>query len=432
MPTLNNTIEILNSKSTKILFGDLYGQEEEVIVKQILRYTSLVKEYDKKFKTNDIYIFSSPGRSEISGNHTDHNLGKVIAASINLDCIGVTEVTDNNKISIKSLTYNEDFVIDLDDLESAEKDTEAALLVKGVLEGVKKYGYKIGGFNVCITSDVICAAGVSSSASFEMLLCSIINYFYNNNEMDIITCGKVGKYAENTRWNKQSGLLDQLACAHGGLITIDFKDPEFPIIKDIDYTTIEQIYDLVIVSTGANHADLSEEYSSIPIEMKAVASNLGASVLRGVTLEDLLNNLDNLREVAGDRAILRSLHFFEENKRVDKQMDALNMGNYSDFIKLVNESGNSSWKWLQNCYSISATHEQAVTLYLALSELFIKKNGAGACRVHGGGFAGVILVLLPKEITKEYITYMRKYNNNGIYKVNIRKYGAVNINSLLA
>ena len=293
-----------------------------------------------------------------------------------------------------------------------------------------KRGYTIGGFNVVITSDVISAAGVSSSASFEMLMCEIVNYFYNNNEMDVVTRAKIGQYAENIKWDKQSGLLDQMACGYGGLITIDFKDRENPVIQPLQFDAINKDYDLLIVPTGANHADLSEEYSSIPTEMKAVAQQLGAKVLGELTIEDVLAHVERLRATAGDRAVLRALHFFEENGRVDRQVQALSEGDAETFLKLVTESGNSSWKWLQNCYSNTNPDEQGVTVHLALSELFIRRNGAGACRVHGGGFAGVIMVMLPKTLTEAYEQYMKDFGVDKIYKVQIRKYGDVHVGSL--
>ncbi|MDT3425986.1 galactokinase [Paenibacillus forsythiae] len=245
-----------------------------------------------------------------------------------------------------------------------------------------------------------------------------------------MACAKIGQYAENTNWNKQSGLLDQIACGYGGLITIDFKDGQSPSIQKLNFEAIDKNYELLIIPTGANHADLSEEYSSIPTEMKAVAGKLGAEVLGDLSIDEVLKHFAELRESVGDRALLSALHFYEENSRVDQQVEALRKDNGDEFLRLVNESGNSSWKWLQNCYSNSTPGTQGVTVHLALTERFIKRIGRGACRVHGGGFAGVIMALLPKESTASYTEYMKSFGADPIYPVRIRKYGAVNLNLL--
>ncbi|AHV98314.1 galactokinase [Paenibacillus sabinae] len=432
MPSIADTLQLIHSELFRDRLTELYGDGQEALSSQTERYSALVNEYSQRFGGSDVYLFSSPGRSEISGNHTDHNLGKVIAASINMDCIGVAEKTGDNKVSIRSITYNEDFTIDLGRRAENPNASGTYTLVEGILNGFEKNGYSIGGFNVCLTSDVISAAGVSSSASFEMLICAILNFFYNDNQLDIVACAKIGQYAENTKWDKQSGLLDQLACGHGGLISIDFKDAQHPVITNLNFEPVNQAYKLLIVPTGGNHADLSQEYSSIPSEMKAVAKELGAQVLGDLSAADVLSRFQELREKAGDRAVLRALHFFEENDRVDKQIKALDEGRPDEFLKLVNESGNSSWKWLQNVYSNLTPETQGVSLYLAVTELFIKKNGAGACRVHGGGFAGVIMALLPKDLVDSYTEYMKSFGVDHIYSIRMRKYGAVNVNLLLS
>lgn len=430
VPTIADTIQLIHSGEFGDKLAKLYGDNPEILAAQAERYDSLAGEYAKRFEGSDVYLFSSPGRSEISGNHTDHNLGKIIATSINMDCVAVAAKTADRKVSISSLTYDEEFTIDLDNREEGGRHSGTYTLVEGILEGFEKFGYQIGGFNACITSDVISAAGVSSSASFEMLICAIINDFYNHSALDTVVLAKIGQYAENTKWNKASGLLDQMACGYGGLVTIDFKDSANPVIKPVNFEAIDKDYELLIVPTGANHADLSEEYSSIPAEMKAVAAGLGAKVLGEVTIDDVLKNFSSLRESAGDRAVLRALHFFEENRRVDDQIKALEENRPEDFLRLVTESGNSSWKWLQNCYSNTNPDEQGVTVHLALTELFIRKIGAGACRVHGGGFAGVIMALLPKGVTEEYTEYMKSFGTPQIYRIRMRKYGAVNVNKL--
>ena len=244
--------------------------------------------------------------------------------------------------------------------------------------------------------------------------------------MDTVAYAHVGKYAENHYWNKASGLLDQMACAVGGLITIDFKDPAQPAVEKIDFDFASAGHSLIIVQTGKGHADLSADYSSVPQEMKAVAACFGKEVLADVAEEDVIREITRVREKAGDRSVLRALHFFEENKRVDAMVSALKEKRFDDFLAGITASGNSSWKWLQNCFTNSAYQEQGITVALALTELFLGEKKKGACRVHGGGFAGVIMVMLPNELVEEYIAYIEKAMGEGsAYRMSIRPYGAI-------
>jgi len=373
-----------------------------------------------------VTLFSSPGRTEISGNHTDHNHGKVLAGSINLDCVGVAAKNNSSKVHIISETFNQSFIIDLNDLSPSDKKAGTIDLVKGLLQGFKESGYEVGGFNAYITSNVISAAGVSSSASFEMLLCSILNTFFNEGRMDTVAYAHIGKYSENVYWDKASGLLDQMACAVGGLITIDFLEPASPVVEKIDFDFSSQNHSLIIVNTGKGHADLSADYSSVPIEMKKVAEFFGKEVCAEITEEEVIGHLAEVREYAGDRSVLRALHFFEENKRVEAEVKALKEGRFSDFLNNITASGNSSWKWLQNCFTNSAYQEQGITVALALTELFIAGKQRGACRVHGGGFAGVIMAMLPNDLVEEYVAYIEKALGEGnAYRMSIRPYGAI-------
>lgn len=427
---VNDTMKQLESESAQKLLAELYG--EEAVEEQKKRYKDLVESFQKKFPEEDIFLFSSPGRTEISGNHTDHNYGKVLAGSINLDCVGVAAKNNSRKVSIVSETYNQSFVIDLDDLNPSEKKAGTIDLVKGLLKGFLEKGYEIGGFNAYVTSNVISAAGVSSSASFEMLICSILNTFFNHGTMDVVAYSHIGKYSENVYWDKASGLLDQMACAVGGLITIDFKNPEAPVVEKIDFDFSSQNHSLIIVNTGKGHADLSADYSSVPAEMKKVAQFFGREVCAQITEEEVISQLQEVREYAGDRSVLRALHFFEENKRVEAEVLALKENRFEDFLKNITASGNSSWKWLQNCFTNSSFQEQGITVALALTELFIEEKKRGACRVHGGGFAGVIMAMLPKDIVEEYIAYIEKALGEGsAYPMSIRPYGAVCINELM-
>ena len=419
-----DTIQMLESEKSRKLMAALYG--ETAVEANIERYQNLVKSFQKKFAEEDITLFSSPGRTEISGNHTDHNHGKVLAGSINLDCVGVAAKNNSSKVHIISETFNQSFIIDLNDLSPSDKKAGTIDLVKGLLQGFKESGYEVGGFNAYITSNVISAAGGSSSASFEMLLCSILNTFFNEGRMDTVAYAHIGKYSENVYWDKASGLLDQMACAVGGLITIDFMEPASPVVEKIDFDFSSQNHSLIIVNTGKGHADLSADYSSVPIEMKKVAEFFGKEVCAQITEEEVIEHLAEVRAYAGDRSVLRALHFFEENKRVEAEVKALKEGRFTDFLMNITASGNSSWKWLQNCFTNSAYQEQGITVALALTELFIAEKQRGACRVHGGGFAGVIMAMLPNDLVDEYVAYIEKALGEGnAYRMSIRPYGAI-------
>ncbi len=428
---IQETKELLKSGRADALYAQLYGRAK--VEENVCRYQTLLEGYGRSFgEESDVQLFSSPGRTEISGNHTDHNHGKVLAGSINLDCVGVAAKNKSNKVHIISETYNQDFVIDLNQLEPSPKKAGTVDLVKGLLKGFEESGYAVGGFNAYITSNVISAAGVSSSAAFEMLLCSMINTFFNEGRMDNVAYAHVGKYAENVYWDKASGLLDQMACAVGGLITIDFLKPQAPVVEKIDYDFSAKNHSLIIVQTGKGHADLSADYSSVPIEMKKVARFFGKEVLAEITEEQVIDNMAELRRFAGDRSVLRALHFFEENKRVEAEVRALREDRFDVFLANITASGNSSWKWLQNCFTNSSVQEQGITVTLALTELFIEKHKRGACRVHGGGFAGVIMAMLPNDLVDEYIAYIEKCTGeDSAYRMSIRPSGAVCVSERL-
>lgn len=424
------TLELLESRQAGKLMTELYGADGAK--ENADRYRDMVEKFQKTFGDRDICMFSSPGRTEISGNHTDHNHGKVLAGSINLDCVGVAAKNDSPLVHIISETFHQDIIIDLNHLEPSERKAGTEDLVKGLLKGFLESGYEIGGFDAYITSNVISSAGVSSSASFEMLLCSMINRFFNEGRISTVAYAHIGKYAENVYWDKASGLLDQMACAVGGLITIDFFEPADPVVEKIEFDFASQNHSLIIVQTGRGHADLSADYSSVPNEMKKVAEYFGKEVLSQVTEEQVIDNIQQVRQFAGDRSVMRALHFFEENKRVEQMVAALKENRFEDFLNGITASGNSSWKWLQNCYTTSACHEQGISVALALTELFITEKQRGACRVHGGGFAGVIMAMLPNDIVDEYIAYIEKALGEGsAYKMSIRPYGAICVNDML-
>jgi putative galactokinase len=419
----------LESKGQEIL-EKLYTREG--VKNNLKRYENVLQGFVREFGKKDVKLFSSPGRTEISGNHTDHNNGKVLGGSINLDCIAAATNNGSNIVNIVSESFSQKFKIDINDIAPGIEKAGTTELLKGILAGFKERKADIGGFDAYITSNVISSAGVSSSAAFETLICQIINTLFNDGKLSKTDYAYIGKYAENHYWDKASGLLDQMCCAYGGLISIDFENPDMPKVNEIDFDFGTAKHDLIIVQTGRGHADLSADYSSIPAEMKKVAEYFNKKTLSEVDEKEFYNNLPKLRECAGDRAVLRSIHFFDENKRVENEVKALINNDFDTFLKNITDSGNSSWKYLQNVYTNAAPNEQGITVALALSERFLKEKNVGATRVHGGGFAGVIMAMVPEKYSDEYVAYMDKFLGEGSsYKMKIRPYGSVCLNDFI-
>jgi galactokinase len=416
----------------EVTLQELYRSDEKILDYQRSRYRKLEKCFEDIFKIKPEKYFSSPGRTEIGGNHTDHNHGKVIAASINLDSIAAASPNSNNKVVIYSEKYPEPFIIDLCDTKPVEEEKASTkALIRGIAAGFRNNGYNVGGFNAYVSSNVLVGSGLSSSASIEVLIGTIFNKFYNDGKVSSEEIAFISQYAENKYFGKPCGLMDQVACITGGIVEIDFYNPEKPIIKKIDFDFQATGYKLVVVDTEANHANLTEDYAAIPEEMKRVAKYFNKEYCSEITLEEVFNQIKLLREVVGDRAILRAIHFLEENKRVEKQICALNKNNFEEFLKLVNESGNSSYKYLQNIYTLQNVNEQSVSLALAMSDIFIREKGKGACRVHGGGFAGTIQVFLPEELIEGYKYYISKiFKADSMKVLSIRHYGAVCLTDL--
>lgn len=371
-------------------------------------------------------FFSAPGRTEICGNHTDHNNGKVFAASVDLDVIAVAEYTDDNCITIKSEGFPEDR-IDLSDLSVREDEkNSAAALIRGVAQGFVNNGYKIGGFRAYTTSNVMKGSGLSSSAAFEVLVGTILSHLFNGGQISSVKVAQISQYAENVYFGKPSGLMDQMASSVGGFIAIDFKDNETPIIEPIPTNFEEYGHALCIVDAKGDHADLTDEYSSIPTEMKAVAGFFDCESLRQLSLEDIMLNMHDLREKFGDRAILRAIHFFHENDRVDKLVHALKNKNFNDFLSSVKESGDSSFKYLQNVYANSDVKHQCLSIALNAAENTLHRKGA--CRVHGGGFAGTIQAFVPLENLKQFKMHMEKiFGINSCHVLAIRPVGGTEV-----
>ncbi|MBN1411494.1 MAG: galactokinase [Spirochaetales bacterium] len=422
-------IDPLKSKTVQHVFNHLYGDSESLLEEQTGRYRRLVDKYLSLFTDNDFHLFSSPGRVELSGNHTDHNHGRVLAASINLDSIAAASRSTGNRIVIHSDGYPEPFTVDLSDLSpQAGEEGKTEALIRGTVASLKESGFQVGGFNACLSSDVKPGSGLSSSASFEVLTGLILSAFYNSGHVPFVEVARAGQFAENRYFGKPSGLMDQVACAAGGIVTIDFNDPRLPVISQIEFDFDKKGYDLLVTDTGKNHEDLTSDYASIPAEMKAVAACLGKQVAREINFDEIVQNIPLLRQKTSDRAVLRVLHFLYENNRVEKQVSALRNDEWDLFLRLVNASGASSLQWLQNGYSLKNPGEQSVPLMLALSEQFIRETGKGACRVHGGGFAGTILAFLPSVSAPDYIKLMERVLGTGcVTRLAIRSAGAIRI-----
>lgn len=402
---------------------DVYGDERKV-AQQRERYVQAVKRFTERFGENDAIVFSAPGRSEIGGNHTDHQHGEVLAASINLDTIGVACKAYDGKVVIVSDDYA-DIVVDVTDLvlKEPEKGTSTAL-VKGVLAGLKESRYEIGGFRAYVTSEVLIGAGLSSSAAYETLIGTMISGLYNDMSIDPVKIAMVGQFAENVYFGKPCGLMDQMACSVGNLVHIDFRDPQKPVVEKVEFDMNKYGYSLCITDTKGSHADLTDDYAAVPKEMKDVAACFGKEFLIDVTEKELLAQMAEVRSKCGDRAVLRALHFLNENVRVQKEVKALEEGDADAFFALVKESGDSSYKYLQNVYSNHDIEHQNVSLALALSDMYLAEKGVS--RVHGGGFAGTIQAFVKNEEVDGYQQYMDSVFGKGACNVlKIRKYGGM-------
>ena len=400
-------------KDISYLYKDLYGDRYDK-ADMDARFESLIKHHEELFNVPEekVMLFSTAGRTELAGNHTDHNLGKVIAGTINLDTIAAVSLRDDNKVIVNSEGFPE-VVVDITDLEikEDEKNTTHALL-RGIAKAFKDRGLKTSGWQANTTTRVLKGSGLSSSAAIEVLCAEIFNNLFNDDKLEPVELAKISQYAENVYFGKPSGLMDQIGCAQGGVVGIDFKDNKNPVLTPVDINFEKFGYDLVIVDTKGNHADLTGEYAAVPQEMKAVAAYFNASCLREVDMEDFYDKLPEVRAaVKNDRAILRTIHFFNENLRVENMLECLQEDDIDGYLYYVEESGNSSFKYLQNVYPAIDVKEQGLSLALSLTEDFL--GGEGVCRVHGGGFAGTIQAYVPKALTDEYTDFMNSVFGEG-------------------
>ena len=399
----------------------LYGEQNGTMLLQRNRYASALSHHERLFGAQaPVYAISAPGRTEIGGNHTDHHRGKVLAAAVSLDTLSVVSPRDDLTVNIHSEGYPP-MTLTLDDLsQRPEEEGTTYALVRGVAARFRELGLPIGGFDAVITSTVVSGSGLSSSAAFEVLISAIFGHLFSGRLPESKLAAKIGQYAENVYFGKPSGLLDQMAAAYGGLITVDFR-PDDPAVTPMQYDFAAKGYSLVVVSTGGSHADLTADYAAIPQEMRAVAAALDAPCLRAVRPEEFWQSLPRLHGQVSDRALLRAIHYFGENARVDRQVAALRADDLPAFLEAILESGRSSCMYLQNVYA--KPQEQGLSLALAIAEQHLK--GVGAWRVHGGGFAGTTLNFVPHDRLEAFSAAMEGVFGEGCcHPLNIRPVGA--------
>lgn len=409
-------------------FLEIYIDEAHAM-RQKKRYLNAIAAFEHFYGESQIGIFSAPGRTEIGGNHTDHQNGEVLAASVNRDVLGIVQKTGDHEVRVVS--GNHPMVsVDLGDLSMRIREAGTTVsIVRGVLASIRKRGYEVGGLQIYITSDVRIGAGLSSSAAFETLLATAESVLYNEGAIPAEEIAMIGRYAENIYFGKPCGLMDQMTCSVGSLVHIDFKKPEKPLVEKLSFDFAAHGYVLCITDTKSSHADLTEDYAEVPAEMRSVAAYFGKTVLRDVSEETVLRDLAGIRKKNGDRALLRALHFYEENKRVRLETEALKNGDIEAFLDAVRASGASSFQYLQNVYTTRSIREQNVAVALQLSGIVL---GAGekrsAYRVHGGGFAGTIQAWVPSGQAKEYRERMNELlGEHSCEILQIRNFGGMQV-----
>ena len=425
-----NVTQLLNHLEKGALDARLLTLYEGAqLPRQRARYQRALLEFKARFgEREDTRIFSVPGRSELLGNHTDHNGGLIIAAAVDPDIIAVAAPTEQGLIQVKSEGYPED-VVDISAFTAPDPRAfgTSRALIAGVCHGLAKNTHRVGGFVAYTTSNVPTGAGLSSSAAFEVLIATVQNHLYNNGTLSCTELAHIAQFAENAFFDKPCGLMDQLACATGGASAVDFEQSTTPAVEKLTLDLATQGYRLCVVNTRGSHADLTADYAAVPAEMHAVAKALGKNVLREVDENALTGSIAALRATVGDRAILRALHFFAENRRVRKAATAISHHDLESFLGAVRESGQSSYCYLQNAYAPAHPESQGISLALCLSERYLSPKG-GAWRVHGGGFAGTVLAVLKDEDLEGFTAMMNAvFGKNACTVLNIRPQGAVAI-----
>ena len=422
-------INRLEQRELDTVLGALYGNGEETLNTQYMRYRKAVSEYINLFGDDEVEIYSAPGRTEVCGNHTDHQHGIILAASINLDAIAVVGKTSDGSIDFVSEGYDpihlEKSKYTASDIDENAFGTTASL-IKGVHCGLSERGFSTGGYKAFVTSDVLSGSGMSSSAALEAIIGTIQSGLYNDCKVPSVEIAIIGQYAENVFFGKPCGLMDQLACSVGDFVYVDFADPSAPDVQKINCDLDAAGYSLCIVDTKGSHANLTEDYAAIPSEMKEVASYFGKEYLNEITLQQFMDGMSGLYGKVSDRAVLRAYHFLTENARVPMAANALKENRFPDFLDIVRASGNSSYRFLQNVYSNRFEKQQPVPITLMLTEDYLGENGV--CRVHGGGFAGTIQAFVKKESVAGYKTFIENILGEGTCHVlKIRKQGGIKV-----
>lgn len=408
----------------KTTYQELYGKEA---AGQKARYESIQKGFAEVFGSADGgEWFSAPGRMEIGGNHTDHNHGRVLTAAVNLDIVGLVKKTDNGVIRLKSAEYDKIDEVSVSDLEKRPEVSGSQSLIRGICAKCKELGYQVGGFDCYTMTRVMKGSGLSSSAAFEVLVVTILSHLYNEDSIDPVTAAIVSQYAENVYFEKPSGLLDQMASSVAGFTSIDFREPLKPVIEKIDFDFDSCGYAVCVVDTGGNHANLTGEYAAIPAEMKQVAQFFGKEFLRDVDETEFYDKLGEVRKVTGDRAVLRAMHFFDDDRLAAEEAAALKQGDFDSFRKMIRASGLSSLQRLQNVFATVSPAEQGITLALSLTEKILGRDGA--FRVHGGGFAGTIEAFVPQGQLEEYRAKIEKvFGEGSCHVLSVRQAGGTKV-----
>ena len=412
---------IIRQPSAAERLGHLYGKRTGVLERQTQRYSKLLEAHEKLYHTPNapLFFISAPGRTEIIGNHTDHNRGKVLAAAVNLDCLACVSPRQDMTVRIASAGYPS-IELSLDDLaRHPEEEGTSAALVRGVAKGMADRGYKLGGFDAAVTSDVLGGSGLSSSAAYEVMVCAILDKLYNHFTVNSTERAQIAQYAENEYFGKPSGLMDQMASSTGGLVTIDFRDE--PVVTPLSFSFQDAGYSLVVINTGGSHDNLTPEYASVRTEMQGVAALLGKQVLRQVTLDEIWQEIPRIRAALGERAVLRAFHFMQENSRVDAMVQSIRDNDLEGIFENVIMSGESSWMLLQNIYPAGANQPLALALAMASAML----RGKGAWRVHGGGFAGTTLNIVPNAMLQDFVNWMEQvFGKGSCFVLDVRPEGA--------
>ena len=406
-------------------YSSLYADLDHATARMIEAIEAFCKNYGED---RDIEIYSVPGRTEIIGNHTDHNHGKVMAGAINRDILAIVSKNDDDVIRFCSEGYSKD-QIKISDVTSPDKFRKftSRALVAGMVNAFIEAGHAVGGYDAYSCTEVLKGSGLSSSAAFEVMIGNILNHLYNEGKVDNKEIAKYAQYSENVYFGKPCGLMDQMACAVGGFVYIDFEDNKNPIVESVNLSLADAGYSLCIVNTGGSHAGLNDDYAAVPAEMKAVAAYLGKDVLRGLTEEDILRAVPMLRKRSGDRAILRAIHFVRENERVEKALLALKNEDLDGFYQIILASGRSSYQYLQNVYTNHNPFEQGISLALCVADGALSGKD-GAFRVHGGGFAGTIQAFVRNEDLDDFVSKMNAvFGEGAAMPLNIRPLGAVKL-----